>query len=59
MKSYQHLLFILLSLVGGLWLTSYVNGHNFTPNEDASFLSLMDDLKGIILLIRADLTIPH
>ena len=45
MKSYRHVLFILLSLVGGLWLTSYVNGHNFTPNEDASFLSLMDDLK--------------
>jgi hypothetical protein len=58
MKSYRHLLFVLLSLVGGLWLTSYVNGHNFTPNEDASFLSLMDDLKGILFLIRADVDNP-
>ncbi len=58
MKSYQHVLFILLSLVGVLWLTSYVNGHNFTPNEDASFHSLMDDLKGIILLIRANVDNP-
>ena len=35
-----------------------LNGHNFTPNEDASFLSLMDDLKGIILLIRANVDNP-
>lgn len=54
MKSFQHVKLILLSIVGILFLFGYVHGHTFTSNEDASFLSLMDDLKSIILLIRSN-----
>jgi hypothetical protein len=44
---------MLLLIVGVLSLFSYAQGHTFTPNEDASFLSLMDNIKSIISLIRA------
>jgi hypothetical protein len=45
MKSFQHVKLILLSIVGVLSFSGIVHGHTFTPNEDSSFLSLMDDLK--------------
>jgi hypothetical protein len=54
MKSFQHEKLILLSIVGVLSFSGLVHGHTFTPNEDSSFLSLMDDLKSIILSIRAN-----
>jgi hypothetical protein len=54
MKSFQHVKLILLSIVGVLSFSGLVHGHTFTPNEDSSFLSLMDDLKSIILSIRAN-----
>jgi hypothetical protein len=54
MKSFQHVKLILLSIVGVLSFFGLVHGHTFTPNEDSSFLSLMDDLKSIILSIRAN-----
>lgn len=53
MKSFPHLKLILLSTVGVLSLFGYVHGHTFTPDEDAAFLSLMDDIKSFILLIRS------
>jgi hypothetical protein len=37
-----------------LSFSGLVHGHTFTPNEDSLFLSLMDDLKSIILSIRAN-----
>jgi hypothetical protein len=45
---------MLLSIVGVLFLFGFAHGHTFTTDEDASFLSLMDDLKSIILLIRSN-----
>lgn len=54
MKSFQRVKLILLSIVGVLSFSGLVHGHTFTPNEDALFLSLMDDLKSIILSIRAN-----
>jgi hypothetical protein len=54
MKSYQHGEFVLLSILGVLSLSGYAHGHTFISTEDASFLSLMDDLKSIILLIEAE-----
>jgi len=54
MKSFQHLKLILLSIVGVLSFSGLVHGHTFTPNEESAFLSLMDDLKSIILSIRAN-----
>src|SRR5688572_23817018 len=54
MKSFQHGEFVLLSILGVLSLSGYAHGHTFTSTEDASFLSLMDDLKSIILLIEAE-----
>jgi len=50
MKSFRHKKFMFLSIVGILSLCGYAYGHTFTPNEDASFLSLMDDIKSIIFL---------
>lgn len=44
---------MLLSTVGLLSLFGYAHGHTFTSDEDAAFLSLMDDIKSIILLIRS------
>lgn len=54
MKSFQHLNLILLSTVGVFSFSGLVQGHTFTPNEDSLFLSLMDDLKSVILSIRAN-----
>lgn len=54
MKSFQHVKLILLSIVGVLSSYGPVHGHTFTANENSSFLSLMDDLKSVILLIRAN-----
>ena len=45
---------MLLLIVGVLCPPGYVHGHSFTPNEGASFLSLMDDLKSINSLIRSN-----
>lgn len=54
MKSFRYTKLIPLSLVGVLFIFGYAHGHTFTPDEDASFLSLMDDIKSIILLIRSN-----
>jgi tRNA(His) 5'-end guanylyltransferase len=53
MKSFPQLKLILLLTVGVLSLFGYAHGHTFTPDEDAAFLSLMDDIRSIILLIRS------
>ena len=53
MKSSRYLKLILLSTVGVLSIFGYAHGHTFTSDEDASFLSLMDDIKSIILLIES------
>jgi len=51
--NFYHSAAVLLSslVVGGLFVPSGVHAHNFTPSEEASFLSLMDDFKSIILLV--------
>ena len=51
--NFYHSAAVLLSslVVGGLFVPSGVHAHNFTRSEEASFLSLMDDFKSIILLI--------
>lgn len=54
MRSFQQVKLILLLIVGVLSFSGLVRGHTFTPNENSSFLSLMDDLKSIILSIRAN-----
>ena len=54
MKSFQRVELLLLSAVGILSLSSYGHGHTFTSNKNASFLSLVDDPKSIISLLRAD-----
>lgn len=54
MKSFQRVELLLLSAVGILSLSGYGDGHTFTSNENASFLSLMDDLKSIISLLGAN-----
>lgn len=54
MKSFQHVKLILLSIVGVLSSSGLVHGHTFTAKENSSFHSLMDDLKSVILLIRAN-----
>lgn len=45
MKSFRYLKLMILLIVGVLSLFSYAHGHTFTPDEDASFLSLMDNVK--------------
>lgn len=54
MKSFQRVKLLLLFAVGILSLLGYGHGHTFTSNENASFLSLMDDLKSIISLLGAN-----
>lgn len=54
MTYFQYVKLILLLIVGVLSFSGLVHGHTFTPNEDSLFLSLMDDLKSIILSIRAN-----
>lgn len=54
MKSFQPAELLLLFAVGILSLWGYGHGHTFTSNENASFLSLMDDLKSIISLLGAN-----
>lgn len=53
MKSFRYLKLMLLLIVGVLSLFSYAHGHTFTPDEDAIFLSLMDNVKSIISLMRS------
>lgn len=54
MKSFQHVELLLLFAVGILSLWGHGHGHTFSSNENASFLSLMDDLKSIISLVGAN-----
>lgn len=54
MKTIQRVELLLLFAVGILSLSGYGHGHTFTSNENASFLSLMDDLKSIISLLGAN-----
>lgn len=54
MISFQRVELLLLSVVGILSLSCYSHGHTFTSNKNASFFSLMDDLKSIISLLRAN-----
>jgi hypothetical protein len=54
MKSFQLIELLLLSAMGILSLSGYGYGHTFTSNENASFLSLMDDLKSIISSLEAN-----
>jgi hypothetical protein len=39
-------------LAGGIFVSSGVNRHHFTPSEEAFFLSSMDEFKRIILLVE-------
>ncbi len=51
--NFYHSAAVLLSslAVGGPFIPSGVHAHNFTPSEEAAFLSLMDDFESIILLV--------
>jgi hypothetical protein len=53
MKSFRYLKLMLLLIAGFLSPFSYAHGHTFTPDEDASFLSLMGYVKSIISLMRS------